>query len=102
MIGDGLVVAGTVDRLLVLPDRVRVIDFKTSRRAPASAGDIPDYHLRQMAAYAAALAAIFPGRAVEAGLLYTAGPVLFALTADQLAAHKPGLAGDEQSYLGPA
>ncbi len=31
---EGVVVAGTVDRLVVLPDRVRVIDFKTARRAP--------------------------------------------------------------------
>jgi ATP-dependent helicase/nuclease subunit A len=82
---------------MVAPDRVRVVDFKTGRRAPASLAEVPDYHLRQMAAYAAALAAIFPDRPVEAALLYTSGPVLFALPPDLLAAHKPGLAGAEQS-----
>jgi ATP-dependent helicase/nuclease subunit A len=50
-----------------------------------------------MGAYAAALAAIFPGRAIEAALLYTAGPTLIPLPADILAAHKPGLRGTEQS-----
>lgn len=93
----GLTVSGTVDRLLILPDRVRVVDFKTGRRAPATVDDIPPYHLRQMAAYAAALAAIFPGRMVEASLLYTAAPVLFAIPPALLARYKPGFDGAEQS-----
>ena len=59
--------------------------------------DVPSYHVRQMAAYAAALAVIFPGRVIEAALLYTAGPVLIALPAGLLEAHKPGFAGREQS-----
>ncbi len=97
VIEEGVVVSGTVDRLLVLPDRVRVIDFKTGRRAPATIDDVPDYHLRQMAAYVAALRAIFPDRAVDAALLYTAGPILFAVPDALLAAHKPGLGAPEQS-----
>ena len=91
------VVAGTVDRLVVTDDAVRVVDFKTGRRAPSSVNDIPVYHLRQMAAYVAALNVIFPGRRVEAALLYTAGPTLFALTDDVLAPHKPQLGATEQS-----
>ena len=93
---DGLVVAGTVDRLLVTADRVRLVDYKTGR-VPADLAGAPPYHLRQMAAYAAALAMIFPGRAVEAMLLYTAGPLLLTLPPAVLAAHKPGFAGAEQS-----
>jgi len=50
-----------------------------------------------MAGYAAALAAIFPGRRIEAALLYTAGPRLMTLSPDQLSRHKPGFAGAEQS-----
>ena len=50
-----------------------------------------------MAAYVAALEVVFPGRRVEAGLLYTAAPVLFALPAELVAAHKPGFAATEQS-----
>ena len=93
----GQVVAGTVDRLLVEPDRIRLIDFKTGRRVPADADEVPLHHQRQMAAYAAALAVIFPDRPIEAALLYTAGPRLIAVPADRLAALKPGLAGAEQS-----
>lgn len=97
VVGEGVVVSGTVDRLVVTPSHVRVIDFKTGRRAPATLEDIPAYHLRQMAAYAAALRVIFPGREVEAGLLYAAGPVLHLLTGDLLTANKPGFTDMEQS-----
>ncbi len=71
---DGRVIAGTVDRLCIGEDLVRVIDFKTGRSVPAAPADVPPNHIAQMAAYAAALAVIFPGRRIEAALLYTAGP----------------------------
>ncbi len=75
---DGRVVAGTVDRLLVEDDAVSVIDFKTGR-VPAGGDQIPAAHRAQMAAYAEALAVIFPGRAIRSALLYTAEPRLFGL-----------------------
>ena len=94
---DGIVVSGTVDRLLVAPDLIRVVDFKTGRRVPAGLAEVPDFHVRQMAAYVAALAVIFPGRPIEATLVYTAGPVPITLPTDMLAANKPGLRVGEQS-----
>ena len=91
------VVSGTVDRLLIAPDAIRLVDFKTGRRVPDSLDDIPPYHLDQMAAYVAALRVIFPDRTIEAALLYTGGPRLFELPADTLAAHKPRFRLPEQS-----
>ena len=76
---DGRVVAGTVDRLLIGPDRVQVIDFKTGVRVPGSEADVPPAHFAQMRAYADALRVIFPDREIEAALLYTAGPSLVTL-----------------------
>ncbi|WP_315763955.1 double-strand break repair helicase AddA [Sphingomonas sp. Y38-1Y] len=99
---EGRVIAGTVDRLLVEPDRVRLVDFKTGRRAPAALDEVPVHHARQMAAYAAALGVIFPGRRIEAALLYTAGPRLIVLPAETLAALKPGLPAAEQSLASRA
>ncbi|MBO9517278.1 MAG: double-strand break repair helicase AddA [Porphyrobacter sp.] len=87
----GQVISGTADRLLVEPDRVLVADFKTARRPPASLEQIPLSTLRQMAAYAAALAAIYPGRRIEAAVLYTQTPQLFSIPAELLEAHRPGL-----------
>jgi ATP-dependent helicase/nuclease subunit A len=75
---DGIVVAGTVDRLLVEPDRISVIDFKTGR-VPQSESEIPASHKAQMRAYTRALEVIFPGREIRAALLYTSGPQLFEL-----------------------
>ena len=95
----GIVVAGTADRLLIEETRVTVVDFKTTRRPPAHAGAIPVATLRQMAAYVAALEAIYPGREVRAGVLYTHAPVLFDLAPELLAPHKSGLGTAQQSYV---
>src|SRR3546814_7876654 len=56
------VIAGTVDRLRVTETQAHVVDFKTGRFVPANAAAVPRPHLRQMAAYAAALRVIFPDR----------------------------------------
>ena len=90
----GQVIAGTADRLLVEPDRVLVADFKTARRPPASLEQVPLATVRQMAAYAAALATIYPGRRIEAVVLYTQTPQLIALPAELLDAYKPSPKAD--------
>jgi ATP-dependent helicase/nuclease subunit A len=94
----GQVVAGTIDRLLVLPERIRLVDFKTARRPPASLDEVPVSILRQLAAYAAALEAAYPGRVVEAALLYTQAPMLLAIPAELLAVHKQALTAAEESF----
>jgi len=91
-------IAGTIDRLLILPDRVQIIDFKTDRRPPDRTDAIPGAYLRQMAAYVAALRVIHPGRRVEAGLLYTATPQLFVLPDELIAAQKLGLGTAEETF----
>lgn len=91
----GQVVAGTIDRLVVSADRIRLVDYKSARRPPASVEDVPRGVLRQMGAYAAALEATFPGRRVEVALLYTALPRLIEVPAEILAAHKPDLPARE-------
>jgi ATP-dependent helicase/nuclease subunit A len=89
----GQVVAGTIDRLLITGERIRLIDFKTARRPPASLDAVPVAILRQMAAYAAALEAAYPGRRVEAAVLYTQTPILLEIPAELLTIHKQALIG---------
>jgi ATP-dependent helicase/nuclease subunit A len=96
----GRVVAGTADRLLVRPERVLVVDFKTARRPPAGLAEVPPATLAQMAAYTAALEAIYPGRTVEAAVLYTQAPLLVPIPEAALAEHKAGLRGIEESFAG--
>ena len=78
----GRVVSGTVDRLVIGENAIRIVDFKTARRPPTSLAEIPGAYVRQMAAYVAALEAIHPGVPVEAALLYTHTPALFVLPAE--------------------
>jgi ATP-dependent helicase/nuclease subunit A len=96
----GQVIAGTADRLLVEPRRVLVADFKTARRPPAALDEVPLATLRQMAAYAAALAAIYPGRSIEAAVLYTQTPRLIEIPAELLETHKPAFSASEESFGG--
>ena len=72
----GLKISGRIDRLVVLPDRVLVADFKTNRPSPACIEDADPAYLRQMAVYAAVLAEVFPGRRIDAALIWTDGPKL--------------------------
>ncbi|MGM0583677.1 MAG: double-strand break repair helicase AddA [Pseudomonadota bacterium] len=71
LLPSGLRMTGRVDRLLVTPDRVRVLDWKTGPAA-ASPDDAPESYLRQMAAYREALRALHPGKPVETALFWTA------------------------------
>lgn len=72
----GLRISGRIDRLVVLPDRVLVVDFKTNRPSPELIEAADPAYLRQMALYSSILADIFPGRRVEAAIVWTDGPKL--------------------------
>ena len=95
---NGVVVAGTADRLLVTDSCVTVVDFKTAKRAPSGLAQIPKSTIRQMAAYCGALAAIFPGRDVRAAVLYTQTPQLIEIPAVTLEQHKSSLGAAQDNY----
>ncbi|MEE4538053.1 MAG: double-strand break repair helicase AddA [Erythrobacter sp.] len=99
---DGSVIAGTIDRLMVDRDTVRFVDFKTSRRPPNTLADIPAATIRQMSAYAAALAVIYPGREIRGAILYTHRSELIAIPPALIAEHKPSLSAAQQSYANSA
>jgi ATP-dependent helicase/nuclease subunit A len=84
------VVGGQVDRLVVLPDRVLVADFKTNRRPPVRVEDTPVMYLRQMASYRAVLRAIFPNRPVVCALVWTREARVVILPDEKLDSHDPG------------
>jgi ATP-dependent helicase/nuclease subunit A len=80
-----LKISGRIDRLVVLPGRVLVCDFKTNRPSPLRIDDADPAYLRQMAIYAAVLADVFPDRRVEAALVWTDGPKLMPIPENLLA-----------------
>ena len=71
---------------MVEPDRVLVADFKTNRPSPARIEDADRAYITQMAAYAAVLAEAFPGRRIEAALVWTDGPKLMPVPENMLSA----------------
>ena len=90
-------IAGSIDRLVIASDHIRLVDFKTARRPAQRLEDVPVAILRQMAAYAAALEAAYPGRTLEVAVLYTQTPALIEIPADILAQHKLSLGLTQQS-----
>lgn len=75
-------IVGAIDRLIVGPDRVLAIDFKSNATVPARPEDTPSGILRQMGAYAAALARIYADRPVETAILWTRTATLMPLPHD--------------------
>jgi len=96
----GRIVSGTIDRVWLGADRVRIVDFKTGRRPPETLDEVPAAYIRQMAAYVAAMRVIHPGRAVEAALLFTHAPRLFVLPEALLTEQKLDLAEAQESFGG--
>ena len=92
---EGIAWSGRMDRLVVLPDRILVIDYKTQRPAPDHIDRTDPTHLLQMAAYVALLRRLYPERVVEAALVWTDGPRLMpvpdALIDEALHALAPAL-----------
>ena len=83
---DGLQISGAVDKLIVGPDRILAVDFKTNATVPATPGETPEGLLRQMGAYAAGLRAIYPDRPVNTAILWTRVPLLMPLPHDIVSA----------------
>jgi ATP-dependent helicase/nuclease subunit A len=74
LLPDGMIINGRVDRLVVSPEQVLVVDFKTDQPAPDRVEDVAETYVAQMAAYWAVLAEAYPGREVGAVLCWTDGP----------------------------
>ena len=85
--GEAVVVSGQVDRLVVTDHDVLVLDYKSNRPPPSRPENTPIVYLRQMAAYRALLAQIYPLHAVSCALLWTEGPVLSKLPTALLDQH---------------
>jgi ATP-dependent helicase/nuclease subunit A len=80
----GRLISGQVDRLLVTDDEVLVVDYKSNRPPPTTVDATPAIYLRQMAAYRAVLAEVYPERSIRCAILWTAAPALYELPDEML------------------
>jgi ATP-dependent helicase/nuclease subunit A len=81
------VLSGQIDRLVVLPDEVWVVDFKSNRPAPMLITHVSQQYLRQLAAYRAALTNLYITKEIRCFLLWTDGPRLMEIDKAMLNAH---------------
>jgi ATP-dependent helicase/nuclease subunit A len=85
----GYAMSAQIDRLAVTEDRVLIVDYKTLRPPPAAEENVAPIYLRQLAAYQAALARIYPDREIRCALLWTEGPRLMPISPEILAGYLP-------------
>lgn len=77
-------VSGQIDRLVVTPNEVLIVDFKTNHAPPKTAAEAPRGYIRQLALYRAVLAKLYPQRIIHAALLWTETPELMEISASAL------------------
>ncbi|MEQ7153888.1 double-strand break repair helicase AddA [Brevundimonas aurifodinae] len=87
----GVSINGRIDRLVVTPERILVVDYKTNRPAPDRIEDADPAYVTQMAVYVAVLRTLYPDRPVEAALVWTDGPRLMAVPEGMMAEALAGL-----------
>ena len=77
-------VSGQIDRLVVTPSEVLIVDYKTNQAPPGAAADAPSGYVRQLALYRAVLQKLYPQRPVRAALLWTETTELMEISAPAL------------------
>ena len=75
----GVAISGRIDRLVVTPEQVLVVDFKSNRPAPDRIEEADPAYVLQTAVYVAVLRRLYPDRPVEAALVWTDGPKLMTV-----------------------
>jgi ATP-dependent helicase/nuclease subunit A len=73
------VVAGQIDRLVVTPAEVLIVDYKTNHAPPRSLAETPVAYIRQLALYRAVLQKLYPQKPVRAALLWTETPEMMEI-----------------------
>ncbi len=84
-------VSGQIDRLVVTPDEVLIVDYKTNHAPPGAGAQAPAAYVRQLALYRAVLQKLYPQLPVRAALLWTETPQFMEISSPaldaELAAH---------------
>ena len=82
-------VSGQIDRLVVTPSEILIVDYKTNHAPPQRPEEAPQGYVRQLALYRAVLRKLYPQRPVRAALLWTETPDLMEISTPALDAGHP-------------
>lgn len=69
--GEPVTIAGRIDRLVVTPQKVTIVDYKSDAIVPASPDLAPSSYATQLGLYALVAHQLYPGAEIEAGILWT-------------------------------
>ena len=72
-------ISGQIDRLVVTPHEVLIVDYKTNSVPPCLPAEAPLGYIRQLALYRAVLEKLYPRLPVRAALLWTERPELMEI-----------------------
>lgn len=67
----GKIISAKIDRLVIEPDKVVIVDYKTNRPAAKNINEVPDLYLRQLSVYKSLLEKIYPQKKIETYILWT-------------------------------
>ncbi|EGP09328.1 ATP-dependent nuclease subunit A [Bradyrhizobiaceae bacterium SG-6C] len=84
-------VSGQIDRLVVTPNEVLIVDYKTNHAPPAAVADAPQAYVRQLALYRDVLRRLYPGHDVRCLLLWTETAEMMEIPASALDAELQSL-----------
>jgi ATP-dependent helicase/nuclease subunit A len=79
-----VLVSGQIDRLVVTPAEVLIVDYKTNHAPPRALAAVPAAYTRQLALYRAVLQRLYPDRPVRTALLWTETPEMMEVLAPAL------------------
>jgi len=69
--GEMVTIAGRIDRIVVTPDGVLLVDFKSDADPVMEPGRVKPGYLTQLGLYALVAKQLFPGQRIEAGILWS-------------------------------
>jgi ATP-dependent helicase/nuclease subunit A len=90
-----VLVSGQIDRLVVAPSEVLIVDFKTNQTPPGSAAEAPSAYIRQLALYRGVLQKLYPPLPIRTALLWTETPVMMEISAPALDAQLASILGGD-------
>ena len=73
---------GVIDRLIIGPQAVLAVDYKSNWIIPNSAQQVPEGLIRQLGAYRHMLSQLYPDRRIDTAILWTRGATLMPVSDD--------------------
>lgn len=68
---DGKIISAQIDKLVVLKDKIIIVDYKTNRPAAKELSDTPEVYIKQIKTYAKLVSKIYPSLPVKGYILWT-------------------------------